>query len=81
MNDKLLKGGELAAKGFAGGEKLLYKNVAKPVVKGTLKGTGYLCQIVDNHLSDDNNEKGDNNQNKNQDNNQNNNQGNNQIDN
>ena len=78
MNNKLLKGGGLAAQGLAGAGKLLYKNVAKPAIKGTLHGIGNLFNMAANNFSDENNEK-DNNQNNNQGNNQNNNQDNNII--
>jgi len=81
MNDKLLKGGGLAAQGLVGAGKLLYKNVAKPAIKGTLKGIGYMCNLAANNITDDNNEKENNqvnNKDNNHGNNQNNNHGNNQ---
>ena len=77
MNDKLLKGGEIAANGLVGAGKLLYKNVAKPAIKGTLHGIGNLFNMAADNFSDENNEKA-NNQGNNQNNN---NQGNNQINN
>ena len=56
MNDKLIKGGALAAKGIAAAGNLLYK-IAKPVVKyasiRTVQGVGYLCKQAEYQLSDD----------------------------
>ena len=59
MNDKLIKGGALAAKGIAAAGNLLYK-IAKPVVKyasiRTVQGVGYLCKQAEYQLSDDEND-------------------------
>ena len=59
MNDKLIKGGALAAKGLAAAGKLLY-NVAKPVVKyagiRTVQGVGYACKQIEYQLSDGEND-------------------------
>ena len=55
MNNKLIEGGVLAAKGVGVVGKALYK-VAKPVVKFTtikaIQGIGYLCNQAVNLLSD-----------------------------
>ena len=55
MNNKLIEGGAIAAKGVAAVGKALYK-VGKPVVKFTsikaIQGIGYLCNQVIKILSD-----------------------------
>ena len=57
MNNKLIEGGAIAAKGVVTVGKAIYK-VGKPVVKYTtiraIQGIGYLCDQIVNILSDGN---------------------------